>query len=72
MSEVLTSFKDRFPVDDRAFQFPLPAEIMNTVLAKFQPLRTEGGKAALVIRASQRFANREQTGRVITVSLRKG
>ena len=35
--EVLTSFRDRSPVDDRAF--PLSAEVQNTVLAVFQPQR---------------------------------
>ena len=45
MSEVLTSFQDRFPVDDCVFQFPLSAEVRNTVLAEFQLLRTERGKA---------------------------
>ena len=64
VSEVLISFQVRFPVGVYAFQFRLSAEVKNSVLANFQPLRTERGKAALVIRASQRFANREPTGRV--------
>ena len=37
MCEVLTSFRDRSPVDDHAF--PLSAEVQNTVLAVFQPQR---------------------------------
>ena len=68
MSEVLTSFQVRFPVGDCAFQFRLSTEVKNSVLANFQPLRTERGKAALVIRAIQRFANREPTGRVNIVT----
>ena len=68
MSEVLTSFQVRFSVGDCAFQFRLSAEVKNSVLANFQPLRTERGKAALVIRAIQRSANREPTGRVNIVT----
>ena len=68
MSEVLTSFQVRFPVGDCAFQFRLSTEVKNSVLAEFQPLRTERGKAALVLRAIQRFANREPTGRVNIVT----
>ena len=47
VSEELTSFRVRFPVGDCAFQFRLSAEVKNSVLANFQPLRTERGKAAL-------------------------
>ena len=68
MSEVLTSFRVRCPVGGCAFHFRLSTEVKNSVLANFQPLRTERGKAVLVFRAIQRFANREPTGRVIIVT----
>ena len=47
VSEVLAPFQDRFPVDDRAFQFPISGEVKNTVLAGFLLPRTERGKAVL-------------------------
>ena len=69
MSEVLTSFQDRSPVDDRAFQFLLSAEVQDTVLAKFQPLRQTrreekpSWRQEHKRRRSTRAAGQDRTGR---------